>query len=36
MMVGIGLDVVSVVQASKPLKRATEVVVGWAGAWAGC
>ena len=36
MVVGIALDVVSVVQASKPLKRATEVVAGWAGAWAGC
>lgn len=36
MVAGIALDVISVVQASKPLKRATEVVAGWAGAWAGC
>ena len=36
MVVGIAVDVVSIVQASKPLKRATEVVAGWAGAWAGC
>lgn len=35
-VVGVALDVVSVVQANKPLKRATEVVAGWAGAWAGC
>lgn len=36
MVVGVALDVVSIVQASKPLRRATEVVAGWAGAWAGC
>lgn len=36
MVVGIAIDIVSIVQASKPLKRATEVVAGWAGAWAGC
>ncbi len=36
MVVGVAIDVVSIVQASKPLKRATEVVAGWAGAWAGC
>lgn len=36
MVVGIAIDVISIVQASKPLKRATEVVAGWAGAWAGC
>lgn len=35
-VVGITLDVISVVQATNPLKRATEVVAGWAGAWAGC
>ena len=35
-MVGTAIDVVSIVQAGKPLKRATEVVAGWAGAWAGC
>lgn len=35
-VVGIAVDVVSIAQASKPLRRATEVVAGWAGAWAGC
>lgn len=35
-VVGIAADVVSIAQASKPLRRATEVVAGWAGAWAGC
>lgn len=33
---GVAVDAISIVQASKPLKRATEVVAGWAGAWAGC
>lgn len=33
---GVTLDAVSIVQADKPLRRATEVVAGWAGAWAGC
>ena len=32
----VAIDVVSIVQASKPLKRASEVVAGWAGAWLGC
>lgn len=36
MVVGVAVDVVSIVQASKPLRRASEVVAGWAGAWAGC
>ena len=35
-VVGITIDVISIVQATKPLKRASEVVAGWAGAWAGC
>lgn len=35
-VVGVTLDIVSIVQASNRLKRATEVVSGWAGAWAGC
>ena len=35
-VVGVAIDVVSVVQASKPLRRASEVVAGWAGAWVGC
>ena len=33
---GVAVDVVSVVQASKPLRRASQVVAGWAAAWAGC
>lgn len=36
MVVGVAVDAVSIVQASKPLRRASEVVAGWAGAWAGC
>jgi hypothetical protein len=35
-VVGVAIDVVSIVQASKPLRRASQVVVGWAAAWAGC
>ncbi len=35
-VVGVGIDVVSIVQASNPLRRASEVVAGWAGAWVGC
>lgn len=35
-VVGAGLDIVSIVQASKPLQRATEVLTGWAGALLGC
>jgi hypothetical protein len=33
---GITIDAVSIVQATKPVKRASEVIAGWAGAWAGC
>lgn len=33
---GMAIDIVSIVQASQSLKRASEVVGGWAGAWAGC
>jgi hypothetical protein len=33
---GVALDTVSIAQASKPLKRASEVVAGWAAAWVGC
>lgn len=36
LVVGITVDAISIVRASNPLKRATEVVAGWAGAWAGC
>ena len=35
-VVGVAVDAVSIVQASKPLRRASEVVAGWAAAWAGC
>lgn len=35
-VVGVGMDVYSIVTASKPIRRASEVVTGWAGAWAGC
>ncbi|HEU4853768.1 MAG TPA: hypothetical protein VFS89_00575 [Nitrosospira sp.] len=33
---GVAIDVVSIVQASKPLRRASEMIAGWAGAWLGC
>jgi hypothetical protein len=33
---GVALDVVSVVRSSRPLRRASQAVAGWAGAWAGC
>lgn len=36
LIVGAALDAVSIVQSNKPLRRATEVVSAWAGAWAGC
>ena len=36
LVVGVAADVISIVQSSKPLRRASEVVAGWAGAWAGC
>jgi hypothetical protein len=35
-VVAIAVDVYSVVTASKPLRQATKVVSGWAGAWIGC
>jgi hypothetical protein len=35
-VVGVAIDVVSIVQASNPIRRASQVVAGWAGAWAGC
>lgn len=35
-VVGAAVDVVSIAQASRPLRRASEVVVGWAAAWVGC
>jgi hypothetical protein len=36
LVAGVAIDVVSIVVASSPMQRATEVVAGWAGAWAGC
>lgn len=30
------VDAISIVYASRPLRRASEVVAGWAGAWIGC
>ena len=33
---GVALDVIAVVQSSKPLRRASQAVAGWAGAWVGC
>lgn len=36
LVVGVAVDVFSIVQASKPLRRATQVVSAWALAWAGC
>ena len=35
-VVGVTVDVVSIVQASRPMRRASQVVAAWAGAWAGC
>jgi len=35
-VVGVAIDVVSVVQSSRPLRRASQAVAGWAGAWVGC
>jgi hypothetical protein len=35
-VVGVAIDVVSIVRASNPIRRASQVVAGWAGAWAGC
>jgi hypothetical protein len=36
LVVGATLDAISIVQASRPLRRASEVVAGWAAAWMGC
>lgn len=33
---GVAIDLYSVVRADRPLRRASQVVAGWAGAWAGC
>lgn len=36
LVVGLALDVYSVVKADKPLRHAAKVASGWAGAWLGC
>ena len=36
LLAGVMTDGYSIVTASKPLQRATEVATGWAGAWVGC
>ena len=36
LVVGVTIDVISIATSSKPLRTATQVVAGWAGAWAGC
>src|SRR6478752_7942115 len=36
LVVGVALDVYSVVKADKPLRQAAKVASGWAGAWLGC
>src|SRR5262245_1088322 len=36
LILGASIDIISVVQASKPMRRASEVVAAWAGAWVGC
>jgi hypothetical protein len=35
-IVGAAVDIASIVVASKPIRRAAEVVGAWALAWAGC
>jgi hypothetical protein len=35
-VVGVAVDVVSIVQASRPMRRASQVVAAWAASWAGC
>jgi hypothetical protein len=32
----VAIDVYSIVVSSNPLRRSTQVVAGWVGAWAGC
>lgn len=36
LVTGVAIDVFSIVQATKPLRRASQVVSAWALAWAGC
>jgi len=33
---GVAIDIVSIVRSSRPLRRASQVVASWAGAWIGC
>jgi hypothetical protein len=35
-VLGVAIDVVSISRASNPIRRASQVVAGWAAAWAGC
>ncbi|HXJ19457.1 MAG TPA: hypothetical protein VMT03_04420 [Polyangia bacterium] len=35
-VVGVAADVYSVVKSDRPLRQATKVISGWAGAWVGC
>ena len=35
-LVGVGVDMISIVRSSSPMRKATEVVSAWALAWAGC
>ncbi len=35
LVVGVAVDIASIVQADRPLRRATQVVSAWAAAWAG-
>lgn len=36
LVAGVVIDAVSIVQADRPLRRASQVVTAWAAAWAGC
>ena len=36
LIAGVAIDIVSIVRASQPIRRASQVVADWAGAWAGC
>ncbi len=35
-VVGVAVDTYSIVVADQPLRQATKVAAGWAGAWIGC
>jgi len=36
LVAGVAIDAVSIVESDRPLRRATQVVASWAGAWLGC